>query len=69
MIFNALNFLLYSTEVNWPMTLPTVQKVKIRFKLPTSIPVVMLMSNSIGPKEIKNMAKINIERKLGNSIK
>ncbi len=57
-----LNFLLYNIEVNWPMTLPIVKKVKTRLKSPTFIPVDALISRRMGLKARKNNGKINIER-------
>ncbi len=57
-----LNFLLYNIEVNWPMTLPIVKKVKTRLKSPAFIPVDALISRRMGLKARKNNGKINIER-------
>lgn len=58
----GLNLLLYSIEVNWPITLPIVKKVKTRLKSPVFMPVDTLISKRIGLKVRKNKGKINIER-------
>ncbi len=57
-----LNRLLYKIDVSCPIALPIVKEVKIKPRLPISIPVDALISKRIGLKVRKNRGKINIER-------